>query len=189
MPSVQGVEFWYAIQTYYAQEAKVGHFLKAHNLCFFIPMLYSYVSDANGNPVKKPVPAVHNIIFLKKTMSKEELKCILAECPFAVRVYTYPSDCKWVEICDSDILELRFICDSAFADIRFVSAQETEMKVGHMVKVVHGPLKGIHGRLIRKNKKYYVVKNFAGLGVIACVSRWCCERMEESEEGKVKSEK
>lgn len=174
----QETELWYALQTYYAQESKVARFLEAHNLCFFIPMLHTYTPDAEGNPVRILRPAVHNIIFLKKTLSAEAIKSILDECPLAVRVYTFPSDTRWIEISASDILELRLICDSEFADVHFVDMRKIDMKVGHMVKVTHGPLKGIYGKLIRKNKKFYVVKSYVGMGVIATVSRWCCERME-----------
>ena len=36
------------------------------------------------------------------------------------------------------------------------------------------------GRMMRKNKKYYVLKTMVGgMGVMVAVSRWCCEPATE----------
>ena len=53
------------------------------------------------------------------------------------------------------------------------------MKVGAPVLVKFGPLKGLTGKLVRSNKKYYLLKEVPGLGVMLKVSRWCCVPMEE----------
>lgn len=167
---------WFALRTYYAQEQKVGRFLESHQLSFFIPMTYSYAEDAAGNAVRRLRPAVHNLIFLRKSLTAEMLKAVLHECPLSVTVYS-KQDGKGqpYEIPDRDILELRLICDNSFTEPQFVTQEESELEIGRQVKVVHGPLKGIHGKLIRKKKKYYIVKSYAGLGVIVAVSRWCCQ--------------
>ncbi|MBQ8453036.1 MAG: UpxY family transcription antiterminator [Prevotella sp.] len=172
-------ELWYALQTYYAQEMKVGDYLKSHHLTFFIPMSHTFTPDAEGNPVRHSSPIVHNIIFLKKTLLKDVIKDILSKCPYAIRVYTYPCETAWEEIPEEEIKELRLLCDCEFADLHIIHLKKSDLKVGHMVKVVHGPLKGIHGLLIRKSKKFYIVKSYVGMEIAVIVSRWCCEKLDE----------
>lgn len=144
-------------------------------------MATTYTPNNNGHPVKHLRPAVHNLIFVERRLSDDELQGVLDECPYAVKVYTYPDSRQWQSIPARDILELRIICDSTFCEPQFISQQESDLKIGRMVAVVHGPLKGISGKLVRKNKKYYVVKSFVGLGVMVAVSRWCCREVESGE--------
>lgn len=72
------------------------------------------------------------------------------------------------------------MCDVSLCEPTFITQGEYDMKVGHTVRVVHGPLSGIRGKLVRKNKKYYIMKSLGmdssdALGVMISVSRWCCE--------------
>lgn len=171
---------WYALQTYYAQELKVGHYLEKRHLHFFIPMKYTYDPNPEGEPQRHGHPVVHNLIFLERTISDKELQVVLNECPYPIKVYTYPDEQKWQAIPACDIKQLRMLCDSEIIEIRFISQQNKEMKVGKKVKVVHGPMKGITGILTRKNKKYYIVTSFVGVDAIVSVSRWCCEEVKEN---------
>ena len=57
---------------------------------------------------------------------------------------------------------------------KYVSEQEAKLKAGTPVVVKYGPLKGLSGKLVRSNKKYYLLKEVPGLGVMLKVSRWCC---------------
>ncbi|MBR6495330.1 MAG: UpdY protein, partial [Prevotella sp.] len=60
----------------------------------------------------------------------------------------------------------------------YLSESEAKMKVGAPVLVKYGPLKGLSGKLVRSNKKYYLLKEVPGMGVMLKVSRWCCVPME-----------
>ena len=62
---------------------------------------------------------------------------------------------------------------------KFLSSEEARMKAGDEVLVKFGPLKGMSGRLVRSSKKYYLLKEVPGIGVMLKVSRWCCVPMEE----------
>ena len=61
---------------------------------------------------------------------------------------------------------------------KFLSSDEAQMKAGDEVLVKFGPLKGMTGRLVRSSKKYYLLKEIPGIGVMLKVSRWCCVPME-----------
>ena len=142
-------------------------------------MVYTLVADHDGKPQRREHPVVHNLIFIKRTVSDEELRTVLGDCPYSTRIYTYPNEQRWQVIPGKDILDLRLICDSALTEMEFISKQESELKIGRSVRVTHGPLKGVTGKLVRKNKKYYIVKSYAGLDVKVAVSRWCCEEIPE----------
>ena len=174
MSDYQG--FWIALQTFYSQELKVSRFLDNYQTKHFIPMMTHRVVTKEGKTVPKHHPAVHNLIFLQIDRSIEELKAVLKECPYPISVYCKTNKPgEWCMIPDSDMMDLRLICDITFTEPRFVSVEEMELKVGTQVRVTHGPMKGVTGKLVRKNKKYYLVKTLVGIAVMVAVSRWCCE--------------
>ena len=133
-----------------------------------------------GRIVFKHYPAVHNLLFIPLEKSMEELRALLSECPYPVSIYSHsdrPSDPYMIP--DSDMTDLRLICDMSFTEPIFISTEENELKVGTHIVVTHGPLKGVDGKLVRKNKKYYLVKTFVGMAVMVAVSRWCCKALND----------
>ena len=171
---------WYAIRTFNSQELKVSKYLDARMLKNFVPMRKFRVSD-NGKPVWKSRPIVHNLIFVMKMYPQDVIEHILSECPFPIKIYRRGNDARsWYEIDNREMLDLRMICDNSFCEPHFLPTDE--IKDGDMVRVVHGPLAGIRGKMVRKNKKYYIVKSLGDLSVEVIVSRWCCEPDEGSEE-------
>ena len=181
-------ENWYALRTFFSQEQKVGEHLKNYDVSWFIPMRGLIKKTKHGERnVKKdkndlpyqPKPFVHNLIFIKQPDDVQQLTKALKECPYSTRMYCKADSPEWYVIPGRDILELRIICDQTFTDPIFLLQGQDEIKVGREVRVVHGPLSGIHGRMVRKNKKYYVIKTVTnGLSVMVAVSRWCCEPLD-----------
>ena len=60
---------------------------------------------------------------------------------------------------------------------KYISGDEAKLKVGSPVTVKYGPLKGLNGKLVRQSKKYYLLKEVPGVGVMIKVSRWCCQAL------------
>ena len=179
-------ENWYALRTYFSQESKVGAHLDNYQLTWFIPMHGKTKRTKSGNEpqdkAQQSKPFVHNLIFIKQPDDVSLLKRALSECPYSTWVYRQPNGVDWCVIPGRDILELRIICDQSFTEPIFLTGQEAELKVGREVKVAHGPLSGIQGLLVRKNKKYYVLKMMVcGMGVMVAVSRWCCVPLDKDD--------
>ena len=171
---------WYALRTYYSQEQKVGSHLDRYSLQWFIPMRTVLKADSSGQTKKarkRQVPYVHNLIFIKKPQDLQTLEGALAECPYATSVYSQPESGEWRPIPESDILELRIICDQSLTEPIFLGSEDVDLVKGSVVEVTHGPLKGVHAVLVRKNKKYYLVKEITGANVMVQVSRWCCKKI------------
>ena len=173
-------EVWYALRTFFSAERKVEKYLASYKQPCFIPSFRSrkVVSEDKSVIVERPV--VHNLLFLRKVFSDRVLKEILANCPYPVNMYRDPQRHeKWACISGKEMLELRMICDSTFCEPTFLTPAEADLQPGRMVRVMHGPMKGMIGKMVRKNKKYYVIKSFTGIAVEITVSRWCCEPYEE----------
>ena len=75
--------------------------------------------------------------------------------------------------------EFRLMCNPEITMRKFLSSEEARMKAGAEVFVKFGPLKGLSGRLVRSSKKYYLLKEVPGIGVMLKVSRWCCVPAED----------
>lgn len=150
-PNSDDEGYWIAIQTFHAQERKVCSFLDGYQTKHFVPMVTRTVLAKDGKRVHKLQPAVHNLIFLQVDRSMDEVKRILANCPYSISVYSQmDKPGVWCLIPDKDMLDLRLICDITFTAPVFTTAQEVELKTGTHVRVTHGPMKGISGKLVCK---------------------------------------
>ena len=171
---------WYALRTFYRQEEKVSLFLERLQLPHFIPMTYSTrmsrPKDDSSEP-EKPVliPAVHNLLFVRKILSQKEMLKALAECMTPIYVFRHQDNHRPCEISDREMQELRILCDPQYEHSIFVTQSEAEAMVGKEVRVIAGPFKGTVGRLVRKKKHYYFLKSVVGMGVMVRISRWYCE--------------
>lgn len=172
-------EIWYAVRTFNGQERRVSHYLEGQGVTHFIPTTLHEELDSEGHRRREYRPVVHNLLFVRRDTTREALTHIISDCPFPVRVYSHLDSHEYFELTGAELMELRLICDHSTLGIQVMTSHEADIRVGRMVKVTHGPLKGLTGKLVRKNKKYYVVKTFANLGIMVSVSRWCCKEMEE----------
>ena len=174
---------WYALRTFNRQEKKVSLFLTEQELQHFIPMVYSTrmapskKDQPDSSEPEKPllVPAVHNLVFVRKSLSQKEMLKTFSECSIPVRVFRNPGSQSPSEISDRDMQELRMLCDPQYEHSSFMTQAEAEAMVGKEVRVIAGPFKGMVGRLVRKHKQYYFLKSVIGMGVMVRISRWYCE--------------
>ncbi len=176
---------WISVKTFFSQETKVSDYLKKHGTHHFIPTVVRYSIDKDGKRLSERVPAIHDLLFVRLDQGISQVKNILDGCPYGIYVYRHPEQPQqWGLIPERDMRELRLICDADYSDVeisepQFITSKESNIKVGRKVRVVRGALMGVTGKLIRKNKKYYLVRTFGDLGFMVKVSRWCCESVEE----------
>ena len=178
---------WYAVRTFNCLEQKVSRYLQEQEWVHFIPMTYiedrrrhadeadSGQTEETEKPKMIQVPAVHNLLFVQKRDSQKEFLQALSDCPYPVSVFRHPGDLRLCEISSREMIELRMLCDPQYNTAVFMTQGEAEAMVGKEVRVINGPLKGTVGRLVRKQKQYYFLKAFIGMGVMVRISRWYCE--------------
>lgn len=170
---------WYAIRLYSNSLSKVADYFKENGLESFIPMQYREFMDENGKHRRKLRPVVSNLIFVKKTIRQQAMSELLIRCQYKMSVITRDRTTRdYYEIPAKQMYEFQAMCNPDIEMRKFLSSEESRLKVGTPVLVKHGPLKGLSGRLVRQSHKYFLLKEVPGLGVMLKVSRWCCQPIE-----------
>ena len=169
---------WYAVRTFYCKEKTVAHFLKDQGLLCFIPMRYRELRVPDGKRRRELIPAVHDLLFLEKTSSETEIRKIINQCPVPVSIICSRKTNRYYEIRDSEMVELRAICDPDYKGTVYVEASVAEARIGQKVRVVRGTFKGLEGKLTRYKNRYYVVITLLTMGVMVHVPKWYCEKIE-----------
>ena len=159
---------------------EVSAFLKTKGLAHFIPMTYRERLVRNQEkPRRVLVPAIHNYVFLEKTMPVKELTKLLGECNVPVHLLMYQGTNTPCEVTNREMFEFRMLCDPNFSQAVIVQEGREDAEIGKEVVIMHGQFAGIRGRLCRKQKQYWFVKTVAGISVMLRVTRWFCKPVEE----------
>ena len=159
---------WYAVKLFTLKLEEVRTYFKSHNLESFVPEQYVDVEGHDGKPHSVLRPVVRNLIFVKKPGEDISFQKIVQEANYKISVVKKAKDSQEYALIPHDqMYEFRLMCNP-----------EITMKAGDEVLVKFGPLKGMTGRLVRSSKKYYLLKEIPGIGVMLKVSRWCCVPME-----------
>ena len=169
---------WYALQTFYQKEQQVSDYLKEKGLSLFIPMLYREHLLPDGKKRRELVPAVHNLLFLRKDSTDIALRQLLAGCIYPVRILCHPQSDKYYEIPDAQMIEFRAICDPGYTGTIYSTREFAEARPGQPVRVIHGTFKGLTGKLVRYKNRSFVVITLATLGVFVHIPKWYCEKIE-----------
>ena len=167
---------WFAIRLFGGRSSEVADFFKEKEVESFIPLRMVDFMDKNGKIRQALRPVVRNLLFVKKTITVRHLNELMMESGRQMMVIRKTKgSAEYYEIPAKQMLDFRMMCNPEYAQALFLSGEEAQIKIGDPVLVSHGPLKGITGRLVRQNKKYYLLKEVPGLGVMVKVSRWCCK--------------
>ena len=168
---------WFAIRLFGGgKTSDLADYFKDYDVESFIPMQMVDYMDKTGHIRHALRPVVRNLFFIKKTVSVQRLNELMNESGRQMMVMRKTKGSReYYEIPAKQMFEFRAMCDPQYAQTLFLTTEEAQLKVGDPVLVAHGPLKGITGRLVRQNKKYFLLKEVPGLGVMVKVSRWCCK--------------
>jgi len=166
---------WTVVCTFNRREQTVSDFLKQEGVTCFIPMQYiEKVTKDDSKPRKVLVPVIHNYVFVCLSMPIAQLSSTLAKCATPLYVLKDKDTDLPVKISNREMVEFRMLCDPAFDQQINVVKQTKEPEVGKEVEIIHGAFAGVHGRLYRKQKKYWFVKTIAGISVELRITRWFC---------------
>jgi transcription antitermination factor NusG len=167
---------WMVVRTFNRHEMIVSDFLKQEGLTCFIPMRYTekQVHD-EPKPRRMLVPVIHNYVFVRQEMPMAQIISLLAKCATPLYILKHKDSERPVEIANHEMVEFRMLCDPAFEQRVSIVPQGEEPEVGRVVEIIHGPFTGVHGRLYRKQKKYWFVKTIAGISVELRITRWFCK--------------
>lgn len=166
---------WYAARLFSARQMALGQWLAEHEIEYFIPMHYVDILDKENRVHHVLRPVVTNLIFIKRTLADKDLLQLVSDAPYKFSIITKSRENKeFAEIPAREMYEFQMMCNPEIELRKYLSEEETKLKAGTPVRVKFGPLKGLSGKLVRSSKKYYLLKEVPGMGVMLKVSRWCC---------------
>lgn len=168
---------WYALQTLYCKEKPLADFFMQKGYTCFIPMRYEEQITPDGKKHIRQIPAVHNLLFLAKTVSSKQLIKDINDCPFPAFLIRHRDTKLPYEIRNKEMVEFRAVCDPNYQGTLYVDASLAEAKSGQRVRVIHGNFKGLEGKLVRHKNRYYVVITLVTLGVMVHIPKWYCEKI------------
>lgn len=172
---------WYAVYVFKNQGEEFCRFCTDNGLTTFVPMEMKPYLDNKEKVHQKLVPVIRNLVFLKKDREEKEIKTILETGILPIRVLCKQEDkTVFYIIPATQMHEFQLMCDPEITMHKYLTEQEAKLKKGTPVRVKYGLLKGLTGKLVRSDKKYYLLKEVPGIGVMLKVSRWCCEKINES---------
>ncbi len=167
---------WLVIQTFWKREKEVSTFLREKGVDHFIPMTYKErLVGSQEKPKRMLVPVIHNYVFLEKTMTVREISSMMGQSDIPMRLFKNKGSDAPCEISNQDMFEFRMLCDPAYSDHVIVKEGEDDVEIGKEVVIMHGQFAGIHGRLVRKQHKYWFIKTVAGISVMLRITRWYCK--------------
>lgn len=170
---------WFAVRLFMTKPQVVMDYLDEQHLPYFIPMEYVDVEDKDHRIRHQLRPVVRNLVFIKKSQPEKTIRQMLTEAPFKSSVIRKSKDdSKYYEIPAKQMFEFQAMCNPEIAMRKFLSEEQAKLKPGTPVYVKYGPLKGLSGRLVRSNKKYFLLKEIPCMGVMLKVARWCCKPLQ-----------
>ena len=176
---------WYAVRLFTPRLREVADWMADAGIDYFIPMEYRMVAKGEGRPVRTLMPVVRNLIFLRKDREERQFRTLIASVPYKLSVVRKGKETgEYYEIPHRQMWEFQIMCNPEIELKRYLSEEEAKLKAGQPVEVKWGPLKGLTGKLVRASKKYYLLKEVPGVGVMIKVSRWCCVPIKSKEKTK-----
>lgn len=170
---------WFAVRLFMAKPQLVMDYLDEQHLQYFIPMEYVDVEDKDHHIRQQLRPVVRNLVFIKKSKPEKTIRQLLMQAPFKSSVIRKSKDdSRYYEIPAKQMFEFQAMCNPEIAMRKFLSEEQAKLKPGTPVYVKYGPLKGLSGRLVRSNKKYFLLKEIPCMGVMLKVARWCCKPLQ-----------
>lgn len=170
---------WFAVRLFMVKPQLVMDYLTEQQLPYFIPMEYVDVEDKDHHIRQQLRPVVRNLVFIKKSKPEKTIRQLLMEAPFKSSVIRKSKDdSRYYEIPAKQMFEFQAMCNPEIAMRKFLSEEQAKLKPGTPVYVKYGPLKGLSGRLVRSNKKYFLLKEIPCMGVMLKVARWCCRPLQ-----------
>lgn len=172
---------WFGVQLFGLKSKDLSAYLSEKKIESFIPMQQVVFIDAEGKRRHDLRPVISNLIFIKKVVDDKLLTATIDEY-YKGHYYIIRKERgsrEFYQIPSRQMKEFMIMCNPDLLMKKYLSEQEAKLKKGDRVKVTHGPLKGLDGRLVRTSGKYYLLKEIPGMAVMIKVTRWCCEKIEE----------
>ncbi len=158
------VQLWYPLRVTYNRELKVKADLDALGVTNFVPMQYRR-EERNGRMVKRLVPSVHNLIFVKMTPSKmTEYKKTTA---LPIRYIMNRETRRPITVPEQEMENFIRVAGTYEEKLIYLNPDPGYFAKGERVRVIGGPFAGTEGIFIRVKGDRRVLINIPGVVAVA----------------------
>ena len=157
-------DVWYAIRVTYNRELKVKDDLDARGITNFVPMQYRR-EERNGVMVKRLVPSVHNLIFIRlKPSEMIEYKRTTA---LPIRYIMNRATHKPLTVPDREMESFIRIAGTYDENLIYLNPDPSDFSKGERVRIIGGPFEGAEGIFVRLKGDRRVLINIQGVVAVA----------------------
>lgn len=158
------VQLWYPLRVTYNRELKVKADLDVLGVINFVPMQYRR-EERNGRMVKRLVPSVHNLIFVKMTPSKmTEYKKTTA---LPIRYIMNRETRRPITVPEKEMENFIRVAGTYEEKLVYLNPDPGDFAKGERVRVIGGPFAGTEGIFIRVKGDRRVLINIPGVVAVA----------------------
>lgn len=189
---------WFALRLFGTGIYALRDFLGGHGYATFIPER-QVDSERGGHRHEELRPVVSNLLYVRRLGphaddreenaraaegEARELLALLSSSPMKAGILRpYPAAPTYATITSREMREFMMLCNPQLTYQYFLEGEADDIwQKGRDVYIAYGPLRGATGRLVRKNKEYFLLKNVPGFQVMVQVSRWVCRPLNTSGE-------
>lgn len=157
---------WYALRITYGRELALQEYLNSEGIENCIPMHYEYTIK-NERRVRKLVPAVHNLVFVRSSRScidaiKESRSATLPIRYIMDREYHRP-----IIVPDSQMRNFMAVSANYDESLLYFEPSELNIRKGARVRITGGLFEGVEGEFVRVRNDRRVVVTIEGVMAVA----------------------
>ena len=161
---------WYAMRTTYGREKKAYEYIVNKGTEAFYPTSTIEKKNKDGKMIHQEVSLLPNIFFIHTTEEMAKIYAYDKKDLHYLRFYYnqhHDGTKEPLIVPDSQIENLRIVCNSHAKDILVVPANISNFQTGQKVRVIKGDFKGIVGIVARWHGQQRVGITLQGLCIIA----------------------
>lgn len=157
---------WYALRITYSRELALKELLDKKNVESFLPLHYEYVVK-NERRIRKLVPAVHNLIFVRSTRRQiDEIKEENAA-SLPIRYIMNRETNSPIVVPDCQMKDFIAVAGTDDQQVVYLPPVDLSMTKGERVHITGGVFEGVEGYFIRVRGDRRVVVSIPGVMAVA----------------------
>ncbi len=157
---------WYALRITYSRELALKELLDKEKVENFLPLHYEYVVK-NERRIRKLVPAVHNLVFIRATRRKiDEIKEEKAA-TLPIRYIMNRETNSPIVVPDNQMRDFIAVAGTTDQQIVYLPPIDLSMTKGERVRIIGGVFEGVEGIFIRVRGDRRVVVSIPGVMAVA----------------------
>lgn len=159
---------WFAMSAPFRNEMRAKALLDSRGVENFVAMCHRIFIDSRGRKLRKEMPAVSNLIFVRST--RAELQLLKAKVEY-LQYKVRPENGKNVPIVvpDEQMQQFMAVCKSRSEQLIYLQPDEVDLRKGTPVRVVGGAFDGVEGLFVKVKgiRSRRVVISVQGLATVA----------------------